>query len=67
MFTENELRKLATCCARESKFLRDVEEAGIPTAIDQSEVAALRAKCVGLADEMRKAEATKAAAKSKGE
>jgi hypothetical protein len=62
MFTENELRLLARCCNRELKFLRDVEEVGIATVADQHQVAALRANCVFLADEAKKAEAAKSKA-----
>jgi len=60
MFTESELRLLARCCHREAKFLRDIEEAGIPTLVEQHHVAALRAQCVFLADDLKKAEAAKA-------
>lgn len=63
MFTEKELLVLARCCQREGKFLREIEEAGIPTVTDQHQVASLRAKCVSLAEELKMAEA----AKSKGE
>jgi len=65
MFTEDELRRLAACCNREGKFLRDVEEAGIPTAANQAACAALRAKCVTLADDLQKAEAAKSKAEQR--
>lgn len=59
-FTIEELKTLAGCCNRELKFMRDIEECGVPTAIQQGAIAALRAKCIETASTLQKAEAAKA-------
>ena len=54
MFTEKELNHLAGCCFRECEFLKQIEGCGIPTAGQQSEIMALRAKAIHLAQELQK-------------
>lgn len=65
MFSARELQTLAGACYREVEFLRQVEGCGVPTAIQQGAIAALRAKCIELAQNAAKAE--EAAAKDKEE
>ena len=54
MFDERELRLIVGCVFREIEFMRAVEACGVPTVIQQGELAALRSKVTQLQEAERK-------------
>ena len=57
MFDERELRLIVGCVFREIEFMRAVEACGIPTVIQQGELAALRSKVTQLQEAEQKKKA----------